>query len=184
MKKYYDMKVKPKQFQAGTWVWYHNPRRYVGHSSKLARHFTGPYLITKVLDPVNVVLQLSQRSKQLVTHINKLQLCLGDTPRNWLTGHGNTRESTAVPEGTTVRDLDVTEFESRELSDISEKEVGEPTQEVLSEAVDPPMDLPPRRSGITRRSPNRNPDEGYAGRRVMTHPMEDIVMPGQTSYGH
>jgi len=84
MKKYYDVKVKPQKFTPGSWVWYYYPRRYLRRSPKWQRMFTGPFLITRTLDPVNVVLQFNKHSKPFVTHIDKIKLCLGDTPVSWL----------------------------------------------------------------------------------------------------
>jgi len=84
-KKYYDLKVRPAGYHVGQWVWYHCPRRYVGRSPKWQRFYTGPFLVTGVMGPVNVRLQQSKRSQPLISHIDKLKLCLGDTPASWLT---------------------------------------------------------------------------------------------------
>ena len=46
--------------------------------------YTGPFLITEVIGPVNVRLQASKRAQPFITHIDKLKLCLGETPNNWL----------------------------------------------------------------------------------------------------
>src|SRR3989441_4334807 len=89
MKQYYDMRVKPQIFREGTWVWFYSPRRYLKKSPKWQRMYSGPYLITRTLDPVNVVLQRSRGSKPFVTHIDKIKLCLGATPVSWLTINKN-----------------------------------------------------------------------------------------------
>jgi transposase InsO family protein len=93
MKKYYDMRVRPQVFKEGQWVYYYNPRRYVGRSPKWQKMYTGPFLIVRTLDSVNVVLQASKRAKPFVCHVDKVKLCLGDTPRSWLSGE----EETLVP---------------------------------------------------------------------------------------
>ena len=50
------------------------------------------------IEPVNVVLQRSQRSKPFVVHVNKLKKCLGATPSLWLdTGSGSGETVTGVP---------------------------------------------------------------------------------------
>jgi len=46
-KKYYDLRVKPKQFAVGDWVYYHYPRRFKSKSAKWQQAYTGPYLIVK-----------------------------------------------------------------------------------------------------------------------------------------
>lgn len=83
-KKYYDMRVRPKVFTEGQWVYYYCPRRYVSRSPKWQRMYTGPFLITKVMGPVNVRIQASKRSQPFITHIDKLKLCLGTTPERWM----------------------------------------------------------------------------------------------------
>ena len=75
MKDHYDMRVRPAVFTRGQWVWYHTPRRYVGRSTKWQRMYTGPFLITRVWGPVDVVLQPSLRSKPFVAHVDKLRPC-------------------------------------------------------------------------------------------------------------
>jgi len=50
------------------------------------------------IEPVNVVLQRSQRSKPFVVHVNKLKKCLGATPCSWLdTESGSGEAVTSVP---------------------------------------------------------------------------------------
>jgi len=85
-KRNYDLKVKPNEYAVGDWVFYYSPRKYVGKSPKWQRMFSGPYLVTQVLGPVNVRIQLTRRSQPMVAHIDKLKRCLGVTPTNWLIG--------------------------------------------------------------------------------------------------
>ena len=83
-KRYYDLKVRPGRYQVGQWVYYYCPRRYPQRSPKWQKMFTGPFLITKVMGPVNVQLRGSQRSNPFIVHIDKIKLCLGPTPPSWL----------------------------------------------------------------------------------------------------
>jgi len=83
-KKYYDMKVRPVPFNVGDWVYFYSPRRYQGRSPKWQCMYSGPYLVIKVLGPVNVVIQLTARSLTQVVHVDKLKKCLGDHPKSWL----------------------------------------------------------------------------------------------------
>src|SRR3989442_12903341 len=80
----YNLRVRPKVFVVGTWVYYYNPRRYKGRSPKWARMYTGPYLITHCIGPVNVRLQLNRRKAPFVSHIDKIKICSGPTPTSWL----------------------------------------------------------------------------------------------------
>jgi len=86
-KKYYDAGVRPERFAVGDWVFYHYPRRYTSRSPKWQKAYTGPYLVTRLIEPVNCVLQKSPRSKPFVVHVDKLKKCLGETPASWLTGN-------------------------------------------------------------------------------------------------
>jgi transposase InsO family protein len=83
-KRYYDIGVHLKKFAVNTWVWYNTPRRYVGRSPKWRKNYTGPYWITRIIEPSNAVIQRSRRSLPLTVHIDKLKSCLGDTPTSWL----------------------------------------------------------------------------------------------------
>jgi len=84
-KRQYDLKVKPKQFGIGDWVYYHYPRKFQSKSAKWQKSYTGPYLIVRMIEPVNCVLQRSAKAKPFVVHINKLKNCYGPTPTSWLT---------------------------------------------------------------------------------------------------
>ena len=81
----YDLHVKLRQFSPNTWVWYYNPRRYQGRSPKWQSYYTGPYLITKLIPPVNCILQRTGTSKPFVVHYDKLKVIHGVTPQSWLT---------------------------------------------------------------------------------------------------
>ena len=94
----YDLKVKDVVFQVGDWVWYWYPRKYSAKSTKWQRSYIGPYLVVRKIEPVNVVLQRSQRSKPFVVHVNKLKKCLGAPPSSWLdTESGSGEAVTGVP---------------------------------------------------------------------------------------
>src|SRR6218665_2280109 len=41
----YGLRVKPTEFEVGTWVWYHYPRRRPDTKEKWAKFYTGPYRI-------------------------------------------------------------------------------------------------------------------------------------------
>jgi len=133
MKKYYDVKVTPQIFLPGTWVWYYYPRRYLRKSPKWQRMFTGPFLITKVLDPVNVVLQLNRHSKPFVTHVDKVKLCLGDTPDSWLKAEQPTDSPTSpIGELDSVNNDSGSSLPSRNFLNIRSREVNR------EETVPPP----------------------------------------------
>jgi len=44
-KRYYDIRVRAKKYNKGQWVYYFNPRKYVGRQDKWERKYTGLFLI-------------------------------------------------------------------------------------------------------------------------------------------
>ena len=89
-KRAYDMRVRPIKFTVGTWVWAYSPRRYVGRSSKWQKNYSGPFLVIKVLGPVNVILRKSRRARSIVIHVDKLKPFYGDPPPSWLPASATT----------------------------------------------------------------------------------------------
>ena len=83
-KKGYDIRVREEKFNVGDWVFYHYPRRYQSRSMKWQKAYTGPYLVVRLIEPVNCVLQKSAKSKPFVAHIDKLKRCYGETPEAWV----------------------------------------------------------------------------------------------------
>jgi len=83
-KRIYDVKVKTEQFKVGDWVFYRYPRRFQSRSAKWQKSYTGPYLVVRVIEPVNCILQKSPKSKPFVVHVDKLKKCFGTTPTAWV----------------------------------------------------------------------------------------------------
>ena len=105
-KKTYDVRVKKAVFALGEWVWYYCPRRYAQKSPKWQKMYDGPFLIIRVIEPVNYMIQRSPRSRIMVVHVDKLKKCFGKTTASWL----NTSE---VPE---IDPVEVTEAENATTS--------------------------------------------------------------------
>jgi len=93
----YDLKVKPVPFGVGDWVYYYCPRRRVGKSVKWTKFYSGPFLVVKVLGPVNLLIQKNARSKAQVVHVDKVKRCLGPTPKTWVTGETAENTNEFVP---------------------------------------------------------------------------------------
>jgi len=83
-KKRYDMQVKPMSYKVGDWVYYFCPRHRVGRSPKWQRFYSGPYLVTEILGPVNLRLQKTTKVNKMVVHVDKVKHCTGTTPVSWL----------------------------------------------------------------------------------------------------
>jgi len=75
-----DARVRKVEFEVGNWLWYYYPRKFNNRSPKWPKLYTGPYLIVRAIQPVNFVLQRSNRSKPFVVHADKLKKCYGPTP--------------------------------------------------------------------------------------------------------
>jgi len=143
-KKEYDLHVRSRQFNRGDWVYHYCPRRYKGRSPKWSRMYKEPYLIIKVIQPCNYVLQNSARSKTFMTHADKLKEYSGETPKSWLS------DEQAILK-TPIRQ-ETAEEDSSEGSDVEEIEqelpvAEEPTpvdvvpEEMESEEVQQPVVL-------------------------------------------
>ena len=84
-KRYYDLRVREQRYNVGDWVYYYNPRKYVGRQDKWNRKFTGPFLVVGIPGPVNVKLQRSRRAKPFYAHVDKVKPYLADNlPTPWI----------------------------------------------------------------------------------------------------
>jgi len=86
-KKAYDVRVKTEQFKVGDWVFYHYPRHFQSRSAKWQKAYIGPFLVVRIIEPVNYVLQKTAKSKPFVVHVDKLKKCYGETPTSWVSGN-------------------------------------------------------------------------------------------------
>ena len=81
-KTYYDIKAESRKYKKGDWVWYFYPPIA---SRKLARGWTGPFMITQVLSDVNYKIQETPSSKPRIVHIDQIKTFEGDPPyKIWL----------------------------------------------------------------------------------------------------
>jgi len=84
-KRYYDLRVRSQRYREGDWVYYFNPRKFAGRQDKWRRKFSGPFLVTKVVGPVNVMLQRSKRQRPFCVHIDKIKPYVAEEmPKSWL----------------------------------------------------------------------------------------------------
>jgi len=93
----YDIKVREKNLDVGDWVWYWYPRKFTGRSFKWQRSYAGPYLIVRKIEPVNFVIQKSQKAKPFVVHANKLKKCMSVAPVSWLESPGKVATEDVQP---------------------------------------------------------------------------------------
>jgi len=71
-KRYYDIGVKQTTFQIGHII------TVLGSGSDARR--SGPYVVEKILSPVNYVIRRNPRTQPVIVHVNKLKPYLGDSP--------------------------------------------------------------------------------------------------------
>jgi len=102
-KRYYDLKVRPKQFQPGQWVWYLNLRKALGKQQKWISQYEGPYLVLRVLSSHSIEIQKNSRTAPKIVHVDKLKPCEGPTPRNWTSPRSNLRSPSTPETGSTPK---------------------------------------------------------------------------------
>jgi len=76
--------VRANEYKRGQWVYYFNPRKFVGRQDKWERKYTGPFLIIGTPSPVTVQLQRSKGAETMTVHIDKVKPFLGEVPKSWL----------------------------------------------------------------------------------------------------
>jgi len=67
------LRTNQHRFRVGGWVYYFNPRKCVGLQDRWRRKFSGPFIVIKVVCPVNVVLQRLRRARPFCVHIDKVK---------------------------------------------------------------------------------------------------------------
>jgi hypothetical protein len=79
-KRYYDVGKKELNLQPGVWVYW----KIEGKKSKFDPAFEGPWCITEKLNEVNYRISPCDNGPSKVTHIDKLKLCTGDHPADFV----------------------------------------------------------------------------------------------------
>ena len=72
-KRAYDLRVHAQTYKVGQWVRYFHPRKMANRQDKWRRNFNGPFLVVKVIGPVNVIIQRSKRAHPFCVHVDKLK---------------------------------------------------------------------------------------------------------------
>jgi len=83
MKRYYDARVKPREFNVGDFVYYHYPRNFKGKFRKWQRFYSGPFKLVERVNATNSVIRRTPRSAPFLVHHDKLKLYVGETPQAW-----------------------------------------------------------------------------------------------------
>ena len=83
-KRYYDVRVKPNEYQVGNEVYYFNPRKFQGRQDKWERKYSGPFLIVAMPSSVTVRLQRRRTTKPFTVYVDKVKPYQGVAPKSWI----------------------------------------------------------------------------------------------------
>ena len=108
-KKDYDTKLVENKFQVGDLVLEIDSSTKVGQSSKLKNIWKGPYLVTKVINPVLYEIEGLKKSK--VVHHDRIKLCLDREVPLWVQ-----RRRNRIQNGELV---DIRQDENNSLEDVN-----------------------------------------------------------------
>ena len=80
----YDRNTMSRTFSKGDWVWLRSTQKKKGVTPKLMTKWVGPYLVIAKLTDVVYRIQMSQRAKPKVIHLNRLKKYEGPPRDGWL----------------------------------------------------------------------------------------------------
>ena len=142
----YDMKVRERPYEVGDSVWYYYPRKYTRKSPKWQRCYIGPYRVTRVLPPVNCVIQRSEKSKPFVVHVDKLKKCYSTPASDRVVperADGSGLAANAAPPSPSAHQSEPHRIRRKELRS-PRRPVTEPEVEVEFEVEEPSQQRPVR----------------------------------------
>jgi len=79
------VRVRPKKYRVGDWVYCFNPRKFARRQDKWERKYSGPLLVVGTPSAVTVHLQRRKAPNQFTVHIDMVKPYLGEAPKSWLT---------------------------------------------------------------------------------------------------
>ena len=78
MKTRYNLDATATKLNEGTPVWLFKPQRKKGVSPKLSKSWVGPYVVVKRINDLVYRIQMSECSKSMVVHRNRLRKYFGE----------------------------------------------------------------------------------------------------------
>jgi len=190
-KRCYDIKVRPRDYEQGQWVWYLNLRKPLRKQQKWISQYEGPYLIIRMLSPLTVEIQKDPRVAPKIVHVDKLKPCKDPPLRSRMTPRTNpssprtpteeqctpssptgvTTSSTRPPRRRLTEALPEPEEPSSinvaptglEIDDKVESGIGSPTQDYSEAPAHPPHSpsFEPRRPARHAQRPSRYQDDTF-----------------------
>ncbi|CAG2252348.1 unnamed protein product [Mytilus edulis] len=82
-KSIYDRNVKSKTYEVGDRVWRNQKKNIPGQRPKIARHWTGPWIIIEKMSDIIFRLKFSKNSNPVTVHGDNLKPYIGDKEFNW-----------------------------------------------------------------------------------------------------
>ncbi|CAC5379235.1 unnamed protein product [Mytilus coruscus] len=82
-KSIYDRNVKSKTYEVGDRVWRNQKKNIPGQKAKIARHWTGPWIIIEKMSDIIFRLKFSKNSNPVTVHGDNLKPYIGDKEFNW-----------------------------------------------------------------------------------------------------
>jgi transposase InsO family protein len=82
-KRLYDQRAYGTIYEVGNFVWFYNPRRKKGITTKFACNWTGPYMVVKRLSDTVYRIQRNRAAKPKVVHYDRLKRYRGDKAQAW-----------------------------------------------------------------------------------------------------
>lgn len=150
-KRQYDLKAKQINYEKGQLVWRNQKRNLIGRKLKIARHWTGPWVIVEKLSDILFRIQCKQKNPSIVIHGDNLKPYKGNKKLNWFknvqaqSGQPELPNLQEFPEHTdrrTAENMVKNELPSRSMSKIGWKIALRMTTVVyLSRLFYPPIQL-------------------------------------------
>ena len=84
-KSIYDHNVREKKYGVGDLVWRNQKKNIPGQKTKIARHWTGPWIIIEKVSDIIFRLKFSKNSDPVTVHGDNLKPYIGDKKFNWFT---------------------------------------------------------------------------------------------------
>ncbi|CAC5382314.1 unnamed protein product [Mytilus coruscus] len=98
-KSIYDRNVKSKTYEVGDRVWRNQKKNIPGQKAKIARHWTGPWIIIEKMSDIIFRLKFSKNSNPVTVHGDNLKPYIGDKEFNCLEDYATLNESRSFDRG-------------------------------------------------------------------------------------
>ncbi|CAC5407656.1 unnamed protein product [Mytilus coruscus] len=109
-KNIFDAKVRPVVYNVGDYVWRNQKKNVPGIKLKIARHWTGPWVITEKLSDITFKVKCAKNSPEVTVHGDILKPYLGSKKMVWFNQQNARPDMPDVPEQHPVEFPDLAKF--------------------------------------------------------------------------